>query len=222
MQPILFLNFKLFEEGTGSKAVSLAKLCERAASETNSKIVLVVQPTELSLIASKTRLDVFSQHLDGIDFGSGVGKILPEAVKRAGAKGAIVNHAAFKVSNEHVQKAVARAKQVGLKLMVCAETTERAVEVAVFGPDFIAIEPPELIGGTVSVSTAKPQIISEAVKAIQKVDKKIKVITGAGIKTTDDVRKAIELGTAGVFVSSGIVKAKNQKKALKEILAGFK
>jgi len=48
------------------------------------------------------------------------------------------------------------------------------------------------------------------------------VITGAGIKTTDDVRKAIELGTAGVFVSSGIVKAKNQKKALKEILAGFK
>ena len=220
MQPILFLNFKLFEEGTGSKAVSLAKLCERAASETNSKIVLVVQPTELSLIASKTRLDVFSQHLDGIDFGSSVGKILPEAVKRAGAKGAIVNHAAFKVSNEHVQKAVARAKQVGLKLMVCAETTERAVEVAVFGPDFIAIEPPELIASKeTSVAKAKSDEIVKAVEIAK--EARIPLVVGAGIQDKEDVAKSLELGAQGVAVSSAIVLSENPKKVVLALAEGF-
>ena len=96
-------------------------------------------------------------------------------------------------------------------------------EIASFSvkPDFIAVEPPDLIGGDVSVSTAKPELISDSVKAVHAVAS-IPVITGAGIKNSADARKALELGTEGVFVASGIVKAQNPEKAIDELLEGFK
>ena len=98
---------------------------------------------------------------------------------------------------------------------------ERAKEVASFNPDFIAVEPPELIGGDISVSSANPELISDSVKAIHKINENIIVITGAGVKTSQDVSKALELGTQGVFVASGIVKADERERTIKELLSGF-
>ena len=165
----------------------------------------------------------FAQHVDAVGYGSNTGSILPEAVKAAGAKGTVLNHAEHKLSDEILEKSIAMAKEAGLLVMVCAETTARAKSIAAFKikPDFIAIEPPELIGGNISVSTARPQLISDAVKAVHEIAK-IPVITGAGIKNGVDVKKAIELGCKGVFVASGIVKSANKKKAIEDILSGFK
>jgi triosephosphate isomerase len=148
--------------------------------------------------------------------------MLPEAVKEAGAKGTILNHAEHKLPDDVLEKSIARAKQAGLLVMACAESTARAKKIASFGtkPDLIAIEPPELIGGNISVSTAKPEIISDTVRAVHSVAK-IPIITGAGIKNGMDVKKSISLGCKGVFVASGIVKSGNQKKAIAEIISGF-
>jgi len=99
---------------------------------------------------------------------------------------------------------------------------EDAEKIAYLNPDFIAVEPPELIGGTVSVSDAKPEIISSSVKAVKLINNKIKVLCGAGIHNKDDVKKAIKLGAEGVLVASGIVKAENQKTALRDLVNGFK
>ncbi len=222
MEPILFLNFKTYKEGTGSNSVKLAKIAEKAAEETGSKIILVVQAIDLHNVVASTGLPVFAQHIDPVQFGSNTGKILPEAVKAAGAEGTITNHAEDKQSNEFIEGCIKRAKEAGLKIMVCAENVDRAEQIASMAekPDFIAIEPPELIGGNVSVSAAKPEAISGAVEAIHKIAP-IPVITGAGIKTTEDVKKAIELGTVGVFVASGIIKATDQEKAIRDLVAGF-
>lgn len=218
----LFVNFKTYEEGTGQKALALAKLLSTFSSEA-AEIIPVVQALDLRQIAKDSALKIFAQHADPISFGANTGKILPEALKAAGAFGAVLNHAEDKVSNDSIRATLTRCAQAGLKAMVCAENLQRAKEIAAFSPapDFIAIEPPELIGGEVSVSSAKPELISGSVAAIKKINPKIAAITGAGIKNPVDVAKAIELGTKGVFVSSGIVRAKDQEYAARQLLGGF-
>ena len=222
MQHYLFVNFKTYEEGTGKNAFALAKLLSTFSSEA-AEVIPVVQAADLRATCEVSSLKVFAQHCDAVKFGSNTGKILPEALKAAGAHGTVLNHAENKITNDAISATIARCREVGLKVMVCAETLSRAKEIAGFSPapDFIAVEPPELIGGNVSVSSAKPELISDSVQAVQKINPEIIVITGAGIKNSGDVRKAIELGTHGVFVASGIVCAKDKEYATRELLSGF-
>jgi len=220
--PILFLNFKTYEEATADKAVSLALSAQEVSSRNNVSIVLVVQAVDIRLVAETTALPIFAQHVDSVGFGSNTGFVNADAVKRAGAIGTVLNHAEHKLSNDVLIKSILKAKESGLIVMVCAESKERAVEIASFEvkPDFIAFEPPELIGGDISVSTALPEILEETVKAVSSVSN-VPVITGAGIKNQKDASLALKLGTRGIFVASGIIKAVNQKKALEEITQGF-
>ncbi len=222
--PVLFINFKAYAESTGKNAVALAKKAAEISKGSKAQIVLAVQAVDIRLVSESVKLPVFAQHIDTVGFGNNTGHILAEAVKEAGAIGTVLNHTENKRDNAFLQKAIKAAKEAGLVVMVCAETLERAKEIASFGqkPEFIAVEPPELIGGNISVSTARPKLITDCVKAIKGIAPEIEVITGAGIKNTADVAKAIELGTKGVFVTSGIVKAKDQKQAIKGLVAGFK
>jgi len=220
--PVLFVNFKTYEEATGKNAIKLAMLCESVAKKQNASIVLVVQAVDLRAVAEAVSLPVFAQHVDAISFGANTGRILPEAIKEAGAIGSVINHAELKQPNDAIQKAIARCHEAGLLVMACAETNERAIQLAAFAPDFIAVEPPELIGGNISVSTAKPELITDSVKSIKGINPSINVITGAGVKTAGDVSKAIMFGTVGVFVASGIIKAKDQNAALLDLASGMK
>lgn len=222
MEKILFINFKTYEQSTGKNAMQLAKIAESVSQKSNKTIILVVQFVDLKEVAQSVSLGVFAQHIDPVVYGANTGSILPEAVKQAGALGTVLNHAEKKVDDVFLQKAIIRAKESGLKVMCCAETTERAKRIASFAvtPDLIAIEPPELIGGNISVSEANPRIIEETVKEIHRIAN-IPVVAGAGINSTKDVLKAVDLGCTGVFVASSIVKAKDQAKAIEELLLGF-
>jgi triosephosphate isomerase len=221
--PVLFINFKTYEEATGPKAAQLAKFAEAEALAQKASIVLVVQTADIRLVSNAVDMPVFAQHVDAIEYGAHTGHILPESVRLAGATGTVLNHAEHKLDDALLEKTIARAHDAGLQVMACAETVERAVAIATFEhkPELIAIEPPELIGGKVSVSEAKPEIITDAVEKIHAVEPEIAVITGAGIHTAEDVRKALALGTNGVFVASGIVKASDQRQAIRELLQGF-
>ncbi|MFB6077278.1 MAG: triose-phosphate isomerase, partial [Candidatus Nanohaloarchaea archaeon] len=85
-----------------------------------------------------------------------------------------------------------------------------------FDPDFVAFEPPELIGGDVSVASAKPELIEAAVE-----NAATTVLTGAGVKDSDDVETALDLGTDGVLVASGVVKADDPAAAMTDLVSGF-
>lgn len=222
-KPILFINFKAYAEATGESALLLAEAAEAASKKFKGSVALVVQAADIRLVSSRVNLPVFAQHVDPISPGSHTGHILALAVKEAGAVGTVLNHAENKRDNDFLQAAIERAKQAGLAVMACAEDIERAKQIAAFSakPDLIAVEPPELIGGDVSVSSAKPELITGSVASIKGIAPEIDVITGAGIKSGADVKKAIELGTVGVFVASGIVKAKDRGKAVSELLKGF-
>ncbi|MBN1275633.1 alpha-hydroxy-acid oxidizing protein, partial [Candidatus Woesearchaeota archaeon] len=87
-------------------------------------------------------------------------------------------------------------------------------------PDFIAMEPPELIGGEVSVSEARPGLIGETVAAVRAVAD-VPVLVGAGVKDGEDVRKACSLGAEGVLVASGVTKAGDKESVIAGLADGF-
>jgi triosephosphate isomerase len=208
-KPIVIINFKTYAEGTDKKALELAKIAEKINAQTKIFIAVAVQFTDIGLIAKAVNIPVLAQHIDPISYGSHTGHILPEAVKKAGAIGTLINHSERKVSIKVVELAVNKARKIGLTSVVCADTPESTCKVAMLEPDVVAIEPPELIGTGIPVSKAKPEIISKTVKLVRKVNSTIPILCGAGITTGDDVAAALRFGTEGVLIASGIVKAKD-------------
>ncbi len=220
MEEMIIVNFKTYSESTGKNAESLARACRDAGKESGISVYSAVQAADIRLCAS-TGAKILAQHVDSIDFGAKTGFILPDSVKEAGAVGTILNHSEHRLQLDDLRNAVLAAKKRGLLVIACADTPEWAEKVATLSPDYIAIEPPELIGGNISVSTARPEIITETIERVHKV-KEIPILCGAGIKNGEDVRIAKRLGAKGVLVASGIVLAKDQKKALLDLASGFK
>jgi len=218
---MLLINFKTYAQGTGKKALALARIADSAARKKGANIVLSVQPTDLREVARSVSLHVYAQHMDPVTPGSHTGWILPEAVKDAGARGTLINHSEHNIDRKSISENVRKCRELGLVSVCCAATPKIAKELAAFGPDFIAIEPPELIGGDVSVSKARPEIISDTVRAVRGVNPKVRVLCGAGVNSAGDVSKALQLGAEGVLVASAIVKSDNPEKAMLDLISGF-
>lgn len=218
--PMLIINLKTYISGTGKNAETVVELCEKLAS--GRTIIVAAQAADIYRAAKKAKkISVFAQHIDAAEQGRNTGFVTAEAVSEAGAKGTIINHAEHKIPLMLVQKAVERAGQNKLITVVCAATAKEATEIAMAcSPDYIAIEPPELIAGKTGVSTAKPEIITDTIKAVNKV-KRIPVICGAGVSSKEDVKAAIRLGAKGVIVANFVMSAKDKKKAISELLEGL-
>ncbi|MEA3230045.1 MAG: triose-phosphate isomerase [archaeon] len=219
MKPLVVVNVKTYESGTGAKALKLAKVIDIVAKEKNSRIIFCAQPADIHQIATLVKMPVYAQHIDPITYSPSTGSILPESVKAAGARGTLLNHAEKKIDHRILKKTIEIAKEKKLRTIVCADSVKEAGLIAHFAPDCIAVEPPELIGGNVSVSKARPQDIIKSVRAVKKVNPDIKILVGAGIKTSSDVRKSIELGADGVLIASGVVCAKYPKKIIESMVS---
>jgi len=110
-------------------------------------------------------------------------------------------------------------RKLGMTSIVCAQDPHEVMEISAFEPDFIAIEPPELIGSGRAVSKENPEIITRSIEAA---GSHSRVICGAGITDGSDVAKAIELGSHGILVASGIVKAESWTAKIAELARGMK
>lgn len=210
---MLLINFKTYSQAVGDKALNLARTVEKIRRETKKEIFVVPNLVDLKDVSEIT--DVFAPHLDPIEPGAHTGHVTHEMISFC--KGVVLNHSENRMKIEDIEAAVKIAKKSGLKTVVCANDVEFAKKVAVFEPDHVAVEPPELIGGDISVSKAKPEIVSGAVEVVKSISGS-KVLVGAGVKTKEDVSKAIELGADGIFVASGIVKADNPGDVIKEMV----
>ena len=120
-----------------------------------------------------------------------------------------------------VQDAARRLVANRLVPVVCARDVEDARMLAAVGAPYLAVEPPELIGGPRSVSTAAPEVITRTVAAVAAVAPRTNVLCGAGVLARSDVRRALELGSKGVLVASAVTRAPNAEAAIEELLAGF-
>ena len=219
--PTIVVNVKTYSEATADKALEIAILMNKISKETGSSMAIAVQATDITFCSKKVDIPVFAEHIDPIKPGSHTGWTLPEAIKAAGAIGTLINHSEHRLILADIDTCITRVKELKLDHIVCSNNVATSKAIAAFSPNFIAIEPPELIGGDISVTTADPEIVSGSVDAVKRIDKKVKVLCGAGVKNGKDVAKALELGSDGVLLASGIVKAKDKEKVIRDLASGF-
>ena len=220
MQPLIVVNFKTYATAMGQKAVELAQAMERASNE-HVRMVAVVSAFDLHAVKlAAPTLEVWSQHLDPVGQGSFTGWLQPENAIERGAEGTIINHAEHKVDMNHVQGLMQQLPDK-FPICACAADVEEAHRLAELGPTFIAVEPPELIGGDISVTTADPAIVSDTVAAVRNINSNVRVLCGAGVKDGKDVRTAVELGAHGVLLASGVTKASDVEAVLADLVAGL-
>ena len=164
---------------------------------------------------------MLAQHTDFGPAGARTGFLAPEAIGAAGARGSLVNHSEHPLTREEIGWTISRLNGLGLTAVLCARDARDAAELAEFHPPYLAVEPPELIGGRVSVSSARPEVISDTVAAVRKVAPATRVLCGAGIHDRNDVARSLELGSHGVLVASAVARASDPEGALDELLSGF-
>ncbi len=219
--PVIVLNVKAYAESSGEKGVALLKACEEASKETGASIVICPQQVQLALIAKQSKIPVFAQSVDAVDPGSQTGWVTLQSIKAVGASGTLVNHSEHRLRLAEIEWIVSKSREMDLATCVCTNNVPVSMAAAAVSPDFVAVEPPELIGTGIAVSKADPQIVRNSVNAVKKVNKKVVVLCGAGITTGDDVKAAIELGSEGVLLASGVIKAKDPKAAILDLCRGL-
>ncbi|MEK6918291.1 MAG: triose-phosphate isomerase [Nanoarchaeota archaeon] len=207
MNPIVIINFKTYK--SGADAVNLAKEIRKI----DKKIIIGVQTSDIFAIKKSTDITVYSQSIDPYRPGRNTGYVTPEAVKKVGASGAFLNHSEHKLSFDVLKKDVQRCREASIKVAIFASSLKEAIKVKKLKPDYLIIEPPELVAGKISVSQAKPGLIKEIAKKL-----KYKFLVGAGIHNNEDVKLAMKFGASGIAVSSAITTAKFPEKKLRELI----
>lgn len=218
--PIIIVNLKAYPQAVGERSVEVSEKIAEAGREKDLAVGVSPQYADLYRVSKEVEVPVYAQHVDSLEPGRGTGSLLPEAAKKAGAVGSLVNHSERRLDLDEIESIVERLDETDLESVVCAESVERAGEVAAFGPDVVAIEPPELIGTGRSVSQVKPGIIEETVKKVHDVNPDIRVLCGAGVSTGEDVKIALELGAEGILIASAVVKADDPKEAMIDLANG--
>ena len=219
MKRPLIINFKNYEEVSADKAIKLAELARQVAEKLEVEIVVAPPQPVLALLAKNIQIPVICQHVDNEKMGPSTGFVVPEIAKSYGAVGSLINHSEHRIEVSSIAMLVERMRKIGMASIVCAQEPHEVVEISTFYPDFIAIEPPELIGSGRAVSKENPAIIT---KSIQGAGSRSSIICGAGITDKDDVARAMELGSQGILVASGIVKANSWEKKITELASGMK
>ena len=210
-RPVIAINFKTYTESLGENALNIAKILEEIQTEQKQKYSPIIAPqaVDIRLLTKQTKINIFAQHADALECGRNTGYNMLVSIKNAGAKGIIINHSEHKIKLNKIEETINAAKKEKMYVICCADTINQARAVACFEPDFVAIEPPELIGTESSIAKEDPDLIKKIVKKIRFIQYNARILIGAGIKTRKDVDICVKNGANGVLLASGVVKAKN-------------
>jgi len=209
------INCKNYEEIAGNEIIKFVKIAEKISKKFKVKIA-IAPPQHLIGLVSNSSITILAQHIDDSKIGSTTGFMIPELLKKSKVKGSLINHSEHRISSSEIRKLVLKLKELKMISILCVKDVAEAKKYAKLEPDYIAIEPPELIGSGRSVSTEKPELITKAAVAVKIAKNKTKLLCGAGIVSGKDVSKAIELGSEGILVASGIIKSKDWNKVISE------
>lgn len=202
----------------GDAALDLALHADAICRKFGVDIIFTAQYTDISRIATETtHLKVFAQHMDANPPGRGVGAVLPEALRQAGAVGVLLNHAERPLSLSALNDTIRRADAVGLATLACAGTAEESAAVAMLEPNVVLAESPALIGGG-RRSHEDALEIDRINTVVQAAGKDIQVLHGAGISNEDDVYQVIRHGADGTGSTSAIMRAADPKDMLSRMI----
>lgn len=217
----LFINFKTYTQGTGERAVKLARICEEAGNKSSIEIIPVVQVVDLKQVRQSVKIPVWIQHLDWQKQGKYSGWVNLEAAVEAGGRGTLLNHSEHQIPPGTIKQTIERIRGLGeiesagkFETMVCCKTLGQMERLVKYKPDYLAYEISELIGGEVSITAYNPKAIKHAVEICGE----IPLVVGAGINKGEDIKTAKILGAKGVLVSSAVVLAKDPEDTLLELV----
>ncbi|RLM84045.1 triose-phosphate isomerase [Halobellus sp. Atlit-38R] len=197
--------------------IEVATAARDVSEASGVRIAVSPQAADIARVAD-TGVETWAQHVDPNGYGSHTGSTLAESVANAGAVGTLINHSEKRLKLADIDAAVRAAERAGLETCVCANNPAQIGAAAALAPDSVAVEPPELIGGDVSVATADPEIVEDAVAAAGNVDEAVDVYCGAGISSGEDVATAGDLGASGILLASGVAKADDPRAALEALV----
>jgi triosephosphate isomerase len=216
------INLKNYLEISGPKALLITREAEKVSQDLGIRIMVSPPQVLLAWVSKNTTLEIVAQHVDSSQIGPSTGFSIPEMVKDSGAVGSLINHSEHPIDITIIAEILKRMKSLDLVSIVCAKNFAELKEVSKLEPDYIAIEPPELIGSKRSISTEKPTLISDSFRYLQSSDVNSKLICGAGINTPEDVRIALDLGSSGILAASSIVKSDKWYEKIYELAIQFK
>ncbi len=217
----LIINFKNYLEISGEKALILTREAEKVSERTDTEIIVSPPQVLLAWVAKNTKLGVIAQHVDIQQPGPSTGFSIPEIVKDVGGAGSLINHSEHPINQEIIRDLIPRLRTLGLVSIVCAKNLSELKVISSMSPDYVAIEPPELIGTKKSIATEKPSLITDSFQHLKLVASRSKLICGAGINTSEDIRIAIDLGSKGILAASSVVKSKNWYEKIYELASQF-
>lgn len=234
MWPALIVNLK--QHLLGKKVVEYVQRTEEMATKYQRRIIVCPGAVELSSALSLKRkfVSLFAQAYDLAKEGENkTGRISPSSLVQAGVEGSLINHYERRIygeragaegrlrnSPEDFKKLIELIKlgdNVGLKLVVCADTAETvgkiAQEVTRLGLSGIslAVEWDEYIGTKTSMVESQPREIEKAVKVVSKINKKIPVYCGAGVQGEEIAEAIKQFGVQGALIATYCTKAPDFK-----------
>ncbi|HIN08374.1 MAG TPA: triose-phosphate isomerase, partial [Candidatus Poseidoniales archaeon] len=151
--PLMVINLKTYLQGHGEAGFALCREMAAVAEASGACLAAATSALDLRRFAYRGGVPVLAQHIDAATAGAHTGAILPEAAVAAGAVGTLVNHAERQLNWPTIEATLVRAREAGLATVLCTADVEATARGAALRPDYLAVEPPELIGGDISVST---------------------------------------------------------------------
>ena len=218
---MFIINCKNYEEIAGDKIVKFVKTVEETSKKYKIKIA-VAPPQHLIGLVTSSSIPILAQHVDNAKIGSTTGFIIPELLKKSKVSGSLINHSEHRISSGDIAHLVLKLHELKMISIVCVKDIAEVKKYVILNPDYIAIEPPELIGSGKAISNERPELITKAVDIIKTGKNKTKLLCGAGIVSGNDVTRALELGSKGILVASGIIKAKNWSEIIGEFSKAMK
>ena len=204
----------------GDDVVEMGKHLENLSIKYDIDIIYIIPYMEMRDVARMTdRLIVFAPYMDILRPGRGMGLILPEGIKAAGAKGVLMNHCERPMTLSSIKKTIDRANELDLLSLVCADSVAEARAIAELHPDIIAPEPDELIG---SGTASDLSYVMDVTKAIKAIAPDILVEQAAGITKGEQVYNFLMAGSEGTGAGSGIFNAKEPYAAAEEMISAVR
>ena len=215
--PFLIVNPKSYL--FGDESLKLAKASQKAAEETGVPLFFTCPFADLRYIRDNTNnLIITAQHMDSLRPGRGMGRVLPESLKAAGAEAVFLNHAENPLTLCELAQCIKRARELEMISIVCADSVSEALAIAMLKPDILLCEPTELIG---TGKVADNSYVLEAVEQIHKVSPEILVMIASGVSTAEDVYNVIYLGADGTGATSGILNAPDPGERVMEMASAM-
>ncbi len=214
---MILINFKIYQETFGDKAIELAKIIEEVADKYKMRIVIAASALDAVRIKEKTGAEVWLQNIDEYIDGKHTGWISIQQAMALGIKGSLINHFEHQVPKGKVLKII-QNKPKGFEIACCVKTVGQIEKWAAKSKaDYIFFEPPELIGNSKESVATRPDSIKKAVELCGK----IPLIVGAGIKSKEDVEISLKMGAKSVGLASSFVLSNKPKLTLETIAGGF-